>query len=531
MPTINDPNRLHNRRMDQYIRRVAMLYGVTIDEAVAMVRNKEISPDKAFSFDDFPDLKRKANKTFGIFAASLLYLINTATETEWKKACDDVDAVIDSIAKATKIATKQFEGYGKRNIEALAAFQKRKIGGMNLSDRVWNLTDQFKQELELALDIGIGEGRSAAELSRDVRQYLNEPERLFRRVRDKHGNLALSKKAKAYHPGAGVNRSSFKNARRMTATETNMAYRKADNMRWQQLAFVVGIEVKLSNNHTINGVPFTDICDDLAGKYPKTFVFTGWHPLCRCYAVPILFSKEEMMERNRMKLAGEDVSGFKSKNAVDDVPENFKKWVNDNADRIEKANNRGTLPWFLKDNATFAGISVKDINLTNRAEYIREAKAKFDSYDSNVWTKEYFDKFSGGFNVYHQNHIFSKKGGGGEAEKTVGKMLAKYNGKQVQFLPEGRVKEPDILFDNKTWEIKYINDANVKTVRSYLEDAREKNADNAIFYWDNNANKIEFVRAALESERGKLLKLGRLDELPDIYYMDKSGLLKLFWKK
>ena len=144
--------------------------------------------------------------------------------------------------------------------------------------------------MELALDIGIGEGRSAAELSRDVRRYLNHPERLFRRVRDKHGNLVLSQAAKAFNPGQGVYRSSFKNARRLTATETNMAYRKADNERWQQLFFVVGFEVKLSNNHSINGVPFTDICDELAGKYPKTFVFTGWHPLCRCYTVPILIT-------------------------------------------------------------------------------------------------------------------------------------------------------------------------------------------------------------------------------------------------
>jgi hypothetical protein len=73
-----------------------------------------------------------------------------------------------------------------------------------------------------------------------------------------------------------------------------MAYRTSDYTRRQQLDFVVGIEVRLSNNHTINGVPFTDICDDLKGKYPKTFKFTGWHPLCRCYAVSVLKTEEEM---------------------------------------------------------------------------------------------------------------------------------------------------------------------------------------------------------------------------------------------
>ncbi|MDR0754714.1 MAG: hypothetical protein LBF04_04920, partial [Prevotellaceae bacterium] len=71
-----------------------------------------------------------------------------------------------------------------------------------------------------------------------------------------------------------VYRSSFKNARRLTATETNIAYRAADYERMQDFDFVVGIEINLSNNHTLNGKPFTDMCDDLKGKYPKDFKFT-----------------------------------------------------------------------------------------------------------------------------------------------------------------------------------------------------------------------------------------------------------------
>ena len=76
-------------------------------------------------------------------------------------------------------------------------------------------------------------------MSRDVRRYLRNPDKLFRRVRDKHGNLRLSKAAKAYHPGRGVYRSSYRNALRLTATENNMAYRTADHLRWQQQPFVV----------------------------------------------------------------------------------------------------------------------------------------------------------------------------------------------------------------------------------------------------------------------------------------------------
>ena len=78
-------------------------------------------------------------------------------------------------------------------MDALEAFQERKIKGLNLSDRVWNYTNQFKGEIEQALDVGIADGRSAAQLSRDIREYLREPEKLFRRVRDKNGVLKASK--------------------------------------------------------------------------------------------------------------------------------------------------------------------------------------------------------------------------------------------------------------------------------------------------------------------------------------------------
>ncbi|MBR3455746.1 MAG: hypothetical protein IKH26_10515 [Bacteroidaceae bacterium] len=48
--------------------------------------------------------------------------------------------------------------------------------------------------------------------------------------------------------------SSYKNARRLAATECNTAYRTADHERWQQMDFVVGQEVHLSGNHTCKAV-------------------------------------------------------------------------------------------------------------------------------------------------------------------------------------------------------------------------------------------------------------------------------------
>ena len=183
-------------------------------------------------------------------------------------------------------------------------------------------------------------------MSRQLRTFLKYPDKLFRRVRDEHGNLRLSKSAAAFHPSRGVYRSSYKNARRLAATESNIAYRMSDYLRWQDLDFVVGIEIHLSNNHTLNGKPFKDICDQLKGRYPKTFKWTGWHPLCRCYATTVQKTDAEFMEDNRRILRGKEPL-TDSKNAVKDMPENFNKWVKENQERIESAK---SLPYFIRDN-------------------------------------------------------------------------------------------------------------------------------------------------------------------------------------
>jgi hypothetical protein len=189
---------------------------------------------------------------------------------------------------------------------------------------------------------------------------------------------------------------------------------------------------------------------------------------------------------------------------------------------------RGALPHFLKDNTNFAGISINRTNVTEITDLLKEAKLKYNAYNSEDWTKAYFDEHSGGYNVYHKEHNFSKKGGGGDAEKTVGEMLAKYNGKRVEFLPESSYqKSPDVNFDGKTWDIKYIDHANEETMRAAIRDARK--ADNAIFYFTDES-KYLVLNSAIEREVGRFLK-GQLSKIPDIYGIDKNGILKLLWEK
>jgi hypothetical protein len=222
------------------------------------------------------------------------------------------------------------------------------VGGLRLSSRVWQYTDTLHTEIEQAINAAMEEGMSAAQLSRDVRKYLKNPDALYRRVRDKNGKLVLSKSALRYNPGRGVYRSAYKNAMRLTRTEINMAYRRADFERWQQLPFVTGFKIKTTDRKFNT----CDLCTELQGIYPKDFCFVGWHPQCLCICTPVMISENQMKQLNRSVLSGEDPPEFPQP----DMPENFKKWVADNGDRIERANNRDALPYFLRDNANFAGL-------------------------------------------------------------------------------------------------------------------------------------------------------------------------------
>lgn len=350
MPKPTDYDKTHLRNMAAIGTRIDRIFKKAAEEAAKIgVSIKTALPeDRIFSFDDYPATKKQIERLMTALQESMETTIVSGVRSAWILSNNKNNALVSRIFgdRVGDLSKEQYRRYFSTNGEALDAFLQRQVQGLNLSDRVWRYTNAFKHEIEMGLDLGIRTGESAAQMSRSLRQYLQHPDKLFRRVRDKHGNLRLSKAAQDFHPGRGVYRSSYKNARRLAATETNMAYRTSDHLRWQQMEFVVGIEIKLSNNHTLNGVPLTDICDTLAGRYPKDFKFVGWHPHCRCRAITVLKTEEEMQEDTERILAGEQPTKG-SVNTVRDVPAAFKGWVEEHADRIEMG---GNLPYFVKDN-------------------------------------------------------------------------------------------------------------------------------------------------------------------------------------
>jgi hypothetical protein len=119
--------------------------------------------------------------------------------------------------------------------------------------------------------------------------------------------------------------------------------------------FVVGIEVRLSSNHTLlggDGTPheFADICDELQGRYPKDFKFTGWHPHCRCFAVSILKTEEEMEQDTQRILNGEEPTPSEdSENAVSDLPDKFKTYIQERSETISNLD-EAHIPYYIRDN-------------------------------------------------------------------------------------------------------------------------------------------------------------------------------------
>lgn len=417
----------HYKTTTAYTRAVNALFDKATSDIAEVAHRENYNPDKPFDFDDYPKAKAQLQKTIKGLASKMQAVIETGSRRQWLFACHKNDEFIASIIDTTKLTKGRLQKMQDRNLDALQSFQARKVGGLSLADRVWKYTEQYKAQIELGLDVGLGEGRSAQQLSRDLRQNLQDPNRLFRRVRDKRGNLQLSKAAKAFHPGQGVYRSSYKNAMRLTRSEINMAYREADHLRWQQLDFVVGFEVHRSNHEPKCKC---DLCERLVGKYPKYFKFKGWHPQCLCYATAILmdeadFDKQELSDL-KSALKGTEYRKLSAKNEVTELPDGFKDWV---AENETKQANWASTPYFIKDNFVDGllsnGVKFTPSDFKPAQDTIAPAKVEVpkqdDSFDYSK-RNEALDAYISGDGMWLNNYLRGR-GDFGEISREEQRML------------------------------------------------------------------------------------------------------------
>lgn len=323
-----------NIRLNRYVTLVEQIYDTLNYEAAKAVSCTDYSADsdKPFRWSDYPQTKKQIADIQSQFVNDIHTLIYHGTSEEWKNSNEVQDLMANKVLKAyTATMDKQkYKVLYQTNSDALKAFQNRKDKGFNISAKLWQQSTIYKEELEAAISCAIQKGTSAVTLSKQISKYLLDFPSLQKDYKDKYGNAEHLKDCEY-------------RSIRLARSEINMAYRTAENERWQQMDFVVGYEIKLSGKH-----PAHDVCDLLAGKYPKGFVWTGWHPNDLCYKIPILKTEDEFWAWD-----GRSEATTGSVNEVKDVPEGFKIWVLNNQHRIAAAKQRGTLPYFLKDNPDF----------------------------------------------------------------------------------------------------------------------------------------------------------------------------------
>lgn len=358
------------KRTDGYAANVRIIYQRAFEEIIDLVKGTELEDGKPFSFSDY-GYGEEVGKILRSMYSQIYQVIRGGVQKEWLTSNENNDGLVKSVFGEQSLDDVRFSKLFQRNKEAMDAFFARKSadGGLNLSQRVWKYTGMFRHELENTLDLAIGEGTPANRIAAKIKQYLDEPDKWYRRFRvkigeDEDGNPVYGRKwkrriwdnesdsykwiddnPKDYHPGKGVYRSSARNAQRLARTETNMAYRMADYERWQQLDFVIGIEIKRSNHYYL-----CTVCESLKGIYPKTFKWKGWHPNCRCFQVPVLAKDDEIEEMLEKILDGESTATVPCDGKLTKLPKHFTDWMDENESRISGARERGTLPYFIRDN-------------------------------------------------------------------------------------------------------------------------------------------------------------------------------------
>lgn len=323
-----------NTRLAKYVKLIESIYEqLNLESSKLVINYTDYKDDsgKPFRWKDYPQTRKKITDIQRQFVDDIQTVIYRGTSEEWKNSNEVQDLLANAVLKTydTQVNGEQYRIYYQENSDALKTFQERKDKGLNVSDKLWQQSTIYKQGLEEAISCAIEKGTSAITLSKQISKYLQDFPKLQKDYKERFGKASMAKDCEY-------------SSIRLARSEINMAYRQAENQRWQQMDFVVGYEIKLSGSHHVN-----DICDQLKGKYPKTFIWTGWHPNDMCYKIPILKTEEEFWAWD-----GRGEVTTDSVNEVKDVPERFKQWVLDNQSRIDEAKKRGTLPYFLKDNKT-----------------------------------------------------------------------------------------------------------------------------------------------------------------------------------
>lgn len=540
------------KRTEAYAERVRALFAATVNEILALNKTlPALNEGEMFSFDN-ESLKKQheVERLLRQLHSVATMAIEKGIRLEWATANAECDKLVQSCFGKKALETPEFTAWTQRNEAAQAAFISRSERGLNLSQRVWKTCRQLRDEMEVAITVAVGDGTSAASMSRSVRKYLNDPDLMFRRFRykageeseyDEDGNeigkkIIWGKKWKkkirksdgtvgwidydkdSYRDewtGSGYYKSSAQNAMRVARTETNIAYRRADNERWRQMDFVLGQRVQLSRNH-----PKKDVCDKLAGDYPPEFVFDGWHPQCFCFVTPILMDENEIQKMNEAMLRGETYKPRGKR--ITQYPENFKQWVRDNEERIVAAHDIGTDPYFVRNNfgavqdilnpkkqltpqeiaaerhAARKPAEIADIQKRWEQRLIRNLSN--DAIEIDVYDEFYSQHISQMRNAMHNNDTDGFKTQYENAVRSMKNLRNKIVGAVTPYTPHAAMKTEYKTLDDVRDSLKTIGDE-----QSWFPTGRMKTLESASMHANGSSSRPR-GRIRLTPERSKLVQ-------------------------
>ena len=439
-----------SKRLNTYTRKVLAIYEVLSKESAKIATSTDYDGDGEFSFADYPKTSKKVDALLDYYYNNMRALVYSGISNEWKNS----DTLQDLLAKRViktftrKIGNAKKKAYYEHNNAAKKAFIERKVKGLNLSQRIWNQRDDIKEALERCLSTGIEKGMSAVKLSKKVSKYLNDYPSLAKDYKKKFGKAIT------------IQNCEYRSVR-LARNEINMAYRSAEQERWAKMDYIKGKEIKTTNNTTHK----SDMCDFLAGIYPKGFCWTGWHVNCMCYAIPVIMSEKEYW------------SGKQPNNTM---PKNFTNWVDDNKDKVkqssyitqyanvEKTQKKKTVRIPSVSNETKAQITksinewatenLKEVQINEKEtakrlylflgekEIIMNKKFLTETYSKNINNSHLPDTIQVALNIkdWLPNGKFVRKEQGKHHDCFFNVYQAEYNGKKIEF--KTKLTDGEILY-------------------------------------------------------------------------------------
>ena len=137
-------------------------------EIINLVKGPELEAGKPFSFAEY-GYSDEVTPILRSMYSRVYQIIRGGVEKEWLNANEHNDGLVKAIFGEHSIEDNHFARFFQRNMDAMNAFFARKTGtGLNLSQKVWKYTGIYKDELEDALDLAIGEGTPVSQRPRPL---------------------------------------------------------------------------------------------------------------------------------------------------------------------------------------------------------------------------------------------------------------------------------------------------------------------------------------------------------------------------